>query len=343
MILTSQLTNSSKRMITLACYEDLDVYKKNNKDIRDSDIYHRSRKYQLTPWSGINYTNPLIEFAHQKSFSRPQLSEMNREVSLRVWSSFRANLVQKSLTQNNLRNDLCNYRLGVSLFEEYDPYDIVIGEKTWIDLKKQKNMGEEYTELDNFDNPLLTPSATSKNRKSNRTNSYDGQVDILKYIITHGKYNSLKNINTWRKMKAEKQILPHINIKTYPQFSEEDLNKIMRGWFNVEVLEISSRLKQNVPCSDDAAKHQQGKVKIENSVRPLRKSSRKLINNDKTHFDELFRIINKKRKRSNCYPIQKADKDIYTLQLWKILLISSIEKVQGLSGLENSHSIVESP
>ncbi|XP_040582564.1 uncharacterized protein [Lepeophtheirus salmonis] len=171
-------------------------------------------------------------------------------------------------------------------------------------------------ELDNFDKALLTPSANSKNRKSN---SYDGQVHILKYIITHGKYNSLKDINTWRRMKVggvcsglrtaislkehfRKQILPHINIKTYPQFSEEDLNKILRGWkgsktsFNVEVLERSSRLKQNVPCSDDAAMHKQANVKIENSVGPLQKSSRKLINKDKTHFDESFGIINKKEE-----------------------------------------------
>ncbi|CAB4056811.1 unnamed protein product [Lepeophtheirus salmonis] len=177
-------------------------------------------------------------------------------------------------------------------------------------------VAEEYMEIDNFDKALLTPSANSKNRKSN---SYDGQVHILKYIITHGKYNSLKDINTLRRMKVggvcsglrtaislkehfRKQILPHINIKTYTQFSEEDLNKILRGWkgsktsFNVEVLERSSRLKQNVPCSDDAAMHKQANVKIENSVGSLQKSSRKLINKDKTHFDESFGILNKKEE-----------------------------------------------
>ncbi|CAB4056278.1 unnamed protein product [Lepeophtheirus salmonis] len=225
--------------------------------------------------------------------------------------------------ENNLRTDLGNYRLGISLFEEYDPYDILIGEKTWMDIKKLNDIGEECSQLDNFDKAVLTPSASSKNRKINRPYSHDEQVDILKFIISHGKHNKLKDINTWREMEADgvcsglraatslkehfrKQILPRIHVKTYPQFSEEDLNKILRGWkgskafvppsFKVEVLERSSTPKKSVPCNNDAANHRQANVKSENSVRALRKSPRKLIHSDKTRIDESFDTNNKEEE-----------------------------------------------
>eukprot|EP00096_Caligus_rogercresseyi_P010835 TRINITY_DN4068_c0_g1_i1.p1 TRINITY_DN4068_c0_g1~~TRINITY_DN4068_c0_g1_i1.p1 ORF type:complete len:777 (-),score=275.09 TRINITY_DN4068_c0_g1_i1:182-2512(-) len=148
--------------------------------------------------------------------------------------------IEDCVQEDNLLSNLSKYRLGKSLFTNYDPFDILLGELTWKDI--QKDSGEIVSQLEN----LSSSRQRSQPHAGPRPYTTGEQIAILEYIIKHKKYKDLRDIHTWRAMIAsgvcpnrsdtalrdhfKRQVLPKIHVKTFPMFKEEELHQILQGW-----------------------------------------------------------------------------------------------------------------
>ena len=116
------------------------------------------------------------------------------------FDTFSTKFIEDCVEANELMSDVAQYRLNAhSLYEPYDPMDLLQGRLKWTDVRKVDDDGEIDSDFED------SRPVESRGRQGGRmAYTREEQKEILQFIIDHRAFNSLRGAKLWQLMERKR-------------------------------------------------------------------------------------------------------------------------------------------
>ena len=192
---------------------------------------------------------------------------------------FNYNYILDCQKHDQLLNNLRDYILGESAFEDYDALRVLLGEIKWSDIKRREIIGEKLSFLDDKDDDDEYDNSKKSNMKYAKA-PYTRKEDeeIVEWIVKNQAYKDLKGNKVWEEMEVDEVGRG----RTYQSLKERFKKKIIT---QIHTFSLSEDVVSNFKVAMGHLQDDIVGARIMIMKRPVLKTSR--TGSMSTHVDDL--------------------------------------------------------